>query len=86
MHCLQNLIHLVAKREKVTAHNDLIRMSNHSNINLRSGPILAVLIHSLLHALPAGMLFTKPNKNIALSRVIGTYPFFTDHYLRQNSF
>ena len=51
-------------------------MSNHSNINLRSDPILAVLIHSLLHALPAGMLFTKQNKNIALSRVIGTYPIF----------
>ena len=29
---LQNLIHLVAKDEKVKARNDLIGMSNHTNI------------------------------------------------------
>ena len=35
--------------------------------NLRSGPILAVLIHSLLRsfALPAGMLLTKANESRA---------------------
>ena len=67
MPCLQNLIHLVAKEEEVTAHNNLIGMSNHiSNIfNLRSGPIFTVLIHSLLHARPVGMLFTKRNENRA---------------------
>ena len=40
--------------------------------NLRSGPILAVLIHSLLRsraALPAGMLFTKRNENRAWCQV-----------------
>ena len=30
-----NSIHLVAKDEKVTARNDLIRMSNHTNIPVR---------------------------------------------------
>ena len=32
---LQNLIHLVAKEEKVTARNDLSRMSNHANITIQ---------------------------------------------------
>ena len=31
--CLQNLIHFVAKDEKVTACNDLIEMNNHRNIS-----------------------------------------------------
>ena len=30
-----NSIHLVAKDEKVTARNDLIGMSNHTNIQVR---------------------------------------------------
>ena len=30
-----NLIHIVAKDEKVTERNDLIGMSNHTNIQVR---------------------------------------------------
>ena len=34
-----NSIHLVAKDEKVTARNDLIGMSNHTNIQVRGSLI-----------------------------------------------
>ena len=50
---------------------DSSRGFHRASANLGSGPILAVLIHSLLSghtfcfALPAGMLFTKRNKNRA---------------------
>ena len=35
---IQNLIHLVAKDEKVTAVNDLVGMSNHKNISKSEAP------------------------------------------------
>ena len=55
--------------KEVTLHI-LRRWSSCAMKNLRSGPIWAVLIHSLLRALPAGMLFSKRNENRAWSQVI----------------
>ena len=46
--------------------NNITTNQQYYNINLRAGPILAVLIHSLMLFWPAagGMLFTKWNQNI----------------------
>ena len=64
------------KTDSVKQLNHDFRPKSSVAANLRSGPILAVLIHSLQNfALPAGMLFLgAPNVNFRkISRIFGTY-------------